>query len=191
MIHDGLDLDASTAGTWSSRRRSSRASSGSRARSRTRGRCARTSARSTAQRRGALRRTRSFRSATSTADESAAPRHVAREARGAEAGLRSRGNDHGRQRAGRQRRRRRASSSLARSSRSAAGSRSLATIVAQGYVADEFAYLARTPGEARASARSTKAGKTIDDVERVEINEAFSLGRAQLGRAARRRPGDA
>ena len=38
----------STAGTWSSRPRSSRASSGSRARTRTRGRCARTSARSAA-----------------------------------------------------------------------------------------------------------------------------------------------
>ena len=36
-----------------------------------------------------------------------------------------------------------------------------------------------------------KAGKTIGDVERVEINEAFSLGRAQLDEAARRRPGDA
>ena len=35
-----------------------------------------------------------------------------------------------------------------------------------------------------------KAGKTIDDVERVEVNEAFSLGRAQLDEAARRRPGD-
>ena len=49
----------------------------------------------------------------------------------------------------------------------------LATIVAQGYVADEFAYLVRTP--ARAAARAfEKAGKTIDDVKRVEINEAFS-----------------
>jgi acetyl-CoA C-acetyltransferase len=49
----------------------------------------------------------------------------------------------------------------------------LATIVAQGYVADEFAYLARTPAKAGAIALE-KAGKTIDDVERVEINEAFS-----------------
>jgi acetyl-CoA C-acetyltransferase len=49
----------------------------------------------------------------------------------------------------------------------------LATIVAQGYVADDFAYLVRTP--ARAAARAfDKAGKTIDDVKRVEINEAFS-----------------
>jgi acetyl-CoA C-acetyltransferase len=49
----------------------------------------------------------------------------------------------------------------------------LATIVAQAYVADEFAYLARTPAKAgeRALAR---AGKKIDDVERVELNEAFS-----------------
>jgi acetyl-CoA C-acetyltransferase len=49
----------------------------------------------------------------------------------------------------------------------------LATIIAQGYVADDFAYLARTPAKAGAIALE-KAGKTIDDVERVELNEAFS-----------------
>jgi acetyl-CoA C-acetyltransferase len=49
----------------------------------------------------------------------------------------------------------------------------LATIVSQGYVADDFAYLARTPAKAAAIALG-KAGKTIDDVERVELNEAFS-----------------
>jgi len=49
----------------------------------------------------------------------------------------------------------------------------LATIVAQGYVADEFAYLARTPANAGAQAL-TKAGKSIGDVKRVEVNEAFS-----------------
>ena len=49
----------------------------------------------------------------------------------------------------------------------------LATIVSQGYVADDFAYLARTPAKAGAIALG-KAGKTIDDVERVELNEAFS-----------------
>jgi acetyl-CoA C-acetyltransferase len=49
----------------------------------------------------------------------------------------------------------------------------LATIVSQGYVADDFAYLARTPARAGAIALE-KAGKTIGDVERVELNEAFS-----------------
>jgi acetyl-CoA C-acetyltransferase len=49
----------------------------------------------------------------------------------------------------------------------------LATILAQGYVADDFAYLARTPAKAGQQALA-KAGKTIDDVARVEINEAFS-----------------
>jgi acetyl-CoA C-acetyltransferase len=49
----------------------------------------------------------------------------------------------------------------------------LATIVSQGYVADEFAYLARTPAKAGRIALE-KAGKQIDDVERVELNEAFS-----------------
>ena len=49
----------------------------------------------------------------------------------------------------------------------------LATILAQGYVADDYAYLARTPAKAGAIALE-KAGKSIDDVERVEVNEAFS-----------------
>jgi len=49
----------------------------------------------------------------------------------------------------------------------------LATIVSQGYAADDFAYLARTPALAGAMALE-RAGKAIDDVERVEINEAFS-----------------
>jgi acetyl-CoA C-acetyltransferase len=48
----------------------------------------------------------------------------------------------------------------------------LATIVAQGYVADEFAYLARTPAGAGKVALE-KAGKQIGDVRRVEVNEAF------------------
>jgi acetyl-CoA C-acetyltransferase len=49
----------------------------------------------------------------------------------------------------------------------------LARILAQAYVADEFAYLARTP--ARAGERAlAKVGRTIADVKRVEINEAFA-----------------
>ncbi len=49
----------------------------------------------------------------------------------------------------------------------------LATILAQGYVADDFAYLARTP--ARAGEQALKrAGKSVADVKRIEINEAFS-----------------
>jgi len=49
----------------------------------------------------------------------------------------------------------------------------LAAIVSQAYVADEFAYLARTPAKAGKKALA-KAGKEIGDVERVELNEAFS-----------------
>src|SRR5579859_7098361 len=49
----------------------------------------------------------------------------------------------------------------------------LATIVAQGYVGDEPAYLARTPARAGAIALE-KAGKTIGDVKRIELNEAFA-----------------
>jgi len=49
----------------------------------------------------------------------------------------------------------------------------LATILAQGYVADDYAYLARTPARAAEQALA-KAGKEIADVRRVEINEAFA-----------------
>jgi len=48
----------------------------------------------------------------------------------------------------------------------------LATVVSQGYVADEFAFLARTPAGAGNVALG-KAGKRIGDVKRVEVNEAF------------------
>lgn len=48
----------------------------------------------------------------------------------------------------------------------------LATIVAGGYAADDFPYLARTPALAGRKALE-KAGKTVGDLERVEINEAF------------------
>jgi acetyl-CoA C-acetyltransferase len=49
----------------------------------------------------------------------------------------------------------------------------LATIISQAYVADDFAYLAKTPALAGLRALE-KAGKSIDDVKRVELNEAFS-----------------
>jgi acetyl-CoA C-acetyltransferase len=49
----------------------------------------------------------------------------------------------------------------------------LATIVAQGWAADEFAFLARTP--ARAAERAlARAGKAVGDLDRIEINEAFA-----------------
>lgn len=49
----------------------------------------------------------------------------------------------------------------------------LATVLSQGWVADEFAYLARTPANAGAQALQ-RARKSIGDVKRVEVNEAFS-----------------
>jgi len=49
----------------------------------------------------------------------------------------------------------------------------LATIVGYGAVADDFAYLARTPARAGALALE-QAGRTTADVARVEINEAFA-----------------
>ncbi len=49
----------------------------------------------------------------------------------------------------------------------------LARIVGHAYVADDFAYLARVPARAAEKAL-TAAGRTMDDVARVEINEAFA-----------------
>src|SRR5919199_5430149 len=49
----------------------------------------------------------------------------------------------------------------------------LATIVSSAYVADEYAWLAKTPALAGKKALE-KAGKSIDEVELVELNEAFS-----------------
>ena len=53
------------------------------------------------------------------------------------------------------------------------GKEVLATIVAQAQVAEDFAYLARTPAAA-ATAALEKAGLTVDDVDLWEINEAFA-----------------
>jgi acetyl-CoA C-acetyltransferase len=51
--------------------------------------------------------------------------------------------------------------------------RPLATIIAQAQVADDFAYLARTPGKAAQKALQT-AGLTAQDIDLWEINEAFA-----------------
>jgi acetyl-CoA C-acetyltransferase len=51
--------------------------------------------------------------------------------------------------------------------------RAVATIVAQAQVADDFAYLARTPARAAAAALE-KAGLTADQIDLWEINEAFA-----------------
>jgi acetyl-CoA C-acetyltransferase len=53
------------------------------------------------------------------------------------------------------------------------GKRPLATIVAQGAVADDFAYLARTPAKAAQQALD-KAGLSADQIDLWEINEAFA-----------------
>ena len=53
------------------------------------------------------------------------------------------------------------------------GKQVLATIIAQGAIADDFAYLARTPAKA-AQAALAKIGKTADDIDLWEINEAFA-----------------
>ncbi|MBV9817976.1 MAG: acetyl-CoA C-acetyltransferase [Solirubrobacterales bacterium] len=53
------------------------------------------------------------------------------------------------------------------------GKTPLATIVAQAAVADDFAYLARTPGNAAFKALE-KAGLQVSDIDLWEINEAFA-----------------
>ncbi len=49
----------------------------------------------------------------------------------------------------------------------------LATIIAQAQVADDFAYLARTPAKAAEKALA-KAGLKAEDIDLWEINEAFA-----------------
>jgi acetyl-CoA C-acetyltransferase len=53
------------------------------------------------------------------------------------------------------------------------GRRALATIVTHAQVADDFAYLARTPANAAKKALS-QAGLKVDDIDLWEINEAFA-----------------
>ena len=53
------------------------------------------------------------------------------------------------------------------------GRPALATIIAQAQVADDFAYLARTPAKAAQKALEL-AGLTTDDIDLWEINEAFA-----------------
>ncbi len=49
----------------------------------------------------------------------------------------------------------------------------LAVVLASGHVADDYAYLVRTPAGAARSALA-KAGLTLDQVDVIEVNEAFS-----------------
>ena len=53
------------------------------------------------------------------------------------------------------------------------GKEALGTVIAYGSVADDYAYLARTPANAARQALE-KAGKTADDVDLWEFNEAFA-----------------
>ncbi len=53
------------------------------------------------------------------------------------------------------------------------GKEVLATILAHAQVADDFAYLAKTPGRATRAALE-KAGLSVEDIDLFEINEAFA-----------------
>src|SRR5438477_6993946 len=53
------------------------------------------------------------------------------------------------------------------------GRQALATVIAHAQVADDFAYLARTPANATKAALA-KAGLDVDQIDLFEINEAFA-----------------
>ena len=100
------------------------------------------------------------------------PRHDAGEARNAEARLRPRRDDDGGQRPGVND----GASCVVVCSEEYARSRGLevlATIAGYAAIADDYAYLARTPAKAGALALE-HAGRATADVSRVEINEAFA-----------------
>ena len=124
-----------------------------------------------------------------TADESIAARHHVEKLAALKPVFDPEGTTTAGNAPGRQRRRELRWSSASEECAEKRGLELLATILAQGYVADEFAYLARTPAKAGAIALE-RPGKTIDDVERVEINEAFSSVALELDEAARRRRGE-
>ena len=74
---------------------------------------------------------------------------------------------------GRERRRGRAGAGLGRVGEERRARRSLARIVASAEVADDFAYLARTPAKA-AQLALERAGMKAADIDLWEINEAFA-----------------
>ena len=172
---DGLrraDVDLRRAAHGRAGLEASRASSASRARSRTRGRI-RSHERAVGAQDAGRFDDEIVPVGDVTADESIAPRHDAREARGAEAGVRSRRDDDRRQRARRERRRlvrRRRLGGV----REAARARGARDDPRAGRTSPTTSRTSR--GRRRAPARIAleKAGKSIGDVKRVEINEAFS-----------------
>ncbi len=187
---DGLrraHVDVRRAAHGRCRTRRSRASSGSRASSRTRGPRARTQRAAAAQDARPLRRRDRRRSATSrptrrsgrdtTVEKLAALKPVFDPEGTTTAGNAPGVNDG-------------ASCVIVCSEEWAAkrGLEPLATILSQGYVADDFAYLARTPANAGAMALE-RAGKTIDDVEARRDQRGVRVGRVELDEAARRRRG--
>ena len=135
-------------------------------------------------RRGDRRRSRSrARKGDTVVEIDEAPRRGsyargAREAAGAERQGRL---AHGRQLAGRQRRRGRARARVSEDWAEANGKEVLATIVAQAAVADEFAYLARTP--ANAAFEGARQGRPAAERHRpVGDQRGVLLGRAEQRR---------
>ncbi len=109
---------------------------------------------------------------TIEADEAIRAGDHGRDARRAEGDRRPRRDPHGGQRPRRQRRRRRDRRRLRGVGRGE-GKTVLARVLSYGTVADDFAYLAKTPANAAKQALE-KIGKSPEDVDLWEINEAFA-----------------
>ena len=124
--------------------------------------------------------TRSSPSATSTADESIRRDTTVEKLAALKPVFDPDRNDDRRQRARRQRRRQ-LRDRLLRGWAKQRGLEPLATILSQGYVADDFAYLARTPANAGAIALE-RAGKTIGDVDARRDQRGVRVGRLELAR---------
>ena len=72
---------------------------------------------------------------------------------------------------------------------SARGIEPLARIVGHAYVADDFAYLARTPARPPRKARSTRAGRDDGRRRSGRDQRGVRIGREELDAHARRRRG--
>ena len=164
---------ASTTGTWSSRRRSCPASSGSRARIRTAWALRSHERAAAAQDEGRFA-DEIVAVGEVTADESIRRDTTYEKLAVAQAGVRPGGDDHRRQRAGRERRRLAASSSAREEFAKKRGLEPLAVDRRAGLRRRRLRVSRAHAGEGGRAWRSSAPGKKIADVKRVEINEAFA-----------------
>ena len=118
------------------------------------------------------------------ADEGPARRHLAGEARQAAPGLPRGRHGHRRQRLDPQRRRRLPRCSPPSAGAEELGAEPLARVVSIGVAGVDPAYMGIGPGRRRSRARSTPPASTLDDIDLIEINEAFAVPGPRLRRAS-------